>query len=85
MRTTITLDPDVVDLLGRVTADGRLSFKQAVNDALRRGLAPARPLADRYVAPVLDLGVPTVSLTKALALAASIEDDAIVAKMHLGK
>ena len=39
VRTTLTLDPDVVQRLkGRVAA-GNASFKQVVNDTLRRGLA----------------------------------------------
>ena len=41
MRTTLTLDDDIVDMLKeRSRLDGR-PFKQVVNDALRRGLSPA--------------------------------------------
>ena len=46
MRTTLTLDPDVAALLKKAVARGEVSFKEAVNDALRRGLtdvASARP------------------------------------------
>jgi hypothetical protein len=39
MRTTLTLDPDVAALLKKAVARGDVSFKDAVNDALRRGLA----------------------------------------------
>jgi hypothetical protein len=38
MRTTLTLDPDVAALLKKRVARGDVSFKQAVNDAMRRGL-----------------------------------------------
>lgn len=38
MRTTLTLDPDVVALLKKRVAKGDVSFKQAVNDAMRKGL-----------------------------------------------
>ncbi|MGE0393765.1 MAG: ribbon-helix-helix protein, CopG family [Vicinamibacterales bacterium] len=38
MRTTLTLDPDVAARLKKLVDDGGLSFKEAVNDALRRGL-----------------------------------------------
>lgn len=38
MRTTLTLDPDVAALLKKRVAKGDVSFKQAVNDAMRRGL-----------------------------------------------
>lgn len=39
MRTTITLESDVAEALERVRVDRRLTLKQAVNEALRRGLA----------------------------------------------
>jgi hypothetical protein len=38
MRTTLTLDPDVAALLRKRVAKGDVSLKQAVNDAMRRGL-----------------------------------------------
>lgn len=38
MRTTLTLDPDVAALLKKAVAKGDVSFKEAVNAALRRGL-----------------------------------------------
>lgn len=38
MRTTLTLDPDVAALLKKLVARSEKPFKQAVNDALRRGL-----------------------------------------------
>lgn len=45
MRTTVTLDPDVVLLLEQAMAARRQSFKDALNNAVRRGLAdvPAGP------------------------------------------
>lgn len=39
MRTTLTLDPDVAALLKKAVARGEVSFKEAVNNALRRGLS----------------------------------------------
>jgi hypothetical protein len=48
MRTTLTLDPDVVQLLKEEEHRQRKSFKEVVNDAIRRGLAPqARAQARR--------------------------------------
>lgn len=38
MRTTVTLDPDVEQLIRAAQERGRASFKQVVNDAIRRGL-----------------------------------------------
>jgi hypothetical protein len=38
MRTTLTLDPDVVALLEQVQAERNKTFKETVNAALRHGL-----------------------------------------------
>ena len=38
MRTTVTLDPDVVELLRAAAHGMRRSFKEALNSAVRRGL-----------------------------------------------
>jgi hypothetical protein len=48
MRTTLSLDPDVAQKLQARMASENASFKQVVNDALRRGLnaevpKPAKP------------------------------------------
>ena len=40
MRTTLTLDPDVERLLTEEMHRVRRPYKQVVNDAIRRGLAP---------------------------------------------
>jgi hypothetical protein len=39
MRTTLTLDPDVVRMIEEETHRQRKSFKEVVNDAIRRGLS----------------------------------------------
>lgn len=38
MRTTVTLDEDVAELLREARVRARSSFKKALNDAVRRGL-----------------------------------------------
>jgi hypothetical protein len=45
MRTTLTLDDDVADLLKRVRNARKARLKDIVNEALRRGLRqmPTRP------------------------------------------
>jgi len=43
MRTTVTLDPDVAELLRHATHGLRQNFKEALNDGLRRGLAHQAP------------------------------------------
>jgi len=39
MRTTLTLDPDVVQLIEDRVHEDRVSMKRVINAALRRGLA----------------------------------------------
>jgi len=59
MRTTLSLDPDVAILLEKVRKTRRLSFKQAVNEALRAGLtqltAPS-PHPASFHSETVDLG-----------------------------
>lgn len=54
MRTTLTLEPDVALKLKRVMARRKVTMKQAVNDALRTGLANTGkpPLARFKVEPI---------------------------------
>ncbi len=53
MRTTITLDKDVDAFLGRYRAESHLSFKEAVNELLRRGIASMKSVAATPKKPVL--------------------------------
>jgi hypothetical protein len=79
MRTTLTLEPDVETLIRDTVYRSGKSFKQAVNDALRAGLAPAQlraPQSAPFVFPTYNAGRPLVDLTKALALATELEDQA---------
>jgi hypothetical protein len=43
MRTTVTLDADTEQLLRRRMAERRISFKQALNDAIRAALGADEP------------------------------------------
>ena len=74
MRTTLTLDDDLFMALNeRARATGR-SFKEVVNEVVRRGLFdsdPPRPI----VAPTLDMGAPRIDVTKALDLAMQSDDE----------
>lgn len=76
----MTLDADVAALVHKVMEERGTSFKQALNDALRAGLAPAP-----YRLEARHLGRAAVPLTKALKLAAELENDEIVRKLALGK
>lgn len=65
MRTTVTLDDDVVAQLKRVMKSDDLGFKEALNRALRRGLeaSPPRPRR-RYRVRSFDTGEARVSVDK---------------------
>ena len=43
MRTTLTIDDDVAERLKKLVHRRRISFKEAVNSALRRGLSAPQP------------------------------------------
>jgi hypothetical protein len=47
MRTTVTLDEDVAAKLQREVRRSKASFKEVLNDALRRGLNAKRPVRHR--------------------------------------
>ncbi len=84
MRTTLTLDPDAEALVRRLMRQRKISFKQAVNDAIRAGVAPS---LDRppFRTPTFDLGPARVDLDRALHVAAELEDEAIGQKLALLK
>lgn len=59
MRTTLTIDDDVVALLLRLQKSEKKTFKQLVNDALRQGLKQMQsrtPRGKRYHTDTADLG-----------------------------
>lgn len=86
MRTTVTLDPDVEAMVKRAMRDKDASFKQVLNDAVRRGLvAPAASSLAPFVQITFDCGRPLVDLTKAGALADELEDRALVDKLLQGR
>lgn len=84
MRTTVTLDPDVDALLHREMSERGLSFKQAINEALRRGLTGPQTRKP-FRSPTYHMGEPRVSLHKANQLAAELDNEEIIRKMELGK
>ncbi len=62
-----------------------VSFKQALNDAIREGLAPQTGVGDRFRTETADLGLPAVNLDRALALAGELEDEELVRRSRAGK
>lgn len=86
MRTTITLDADVEALLEKLIAERSLSFKQAVNFAIREGLSSQKPQRTPFIQPVFDLGECRIPGNwSAQALSDAFEDEEILRKMELRK
>ncbi len=85
MRTTVTLDPDVLVALQRAARERGTSFKAVLNDAVRRGLSGERT-GRAYRTPSRDMGLRAdIDMDKALALAAADEDAEILRKLALRK
>lgn len=83
MRTTVTLDADTHAIVRRLMRDKGVSFKEAVNEAIRAGArgrerVPFRVRTHR-------MGAPRIPLDKALQLASELEDEEIVRKMAARK
>jgi hypothetical protein len=84
MRTTLTLDPDVERLLTEEMHRVRRPYKQVVNDAIRRGLAPRlsdapnRPYRTAVHNAKLKPGIDAGSLNR---LVDELEDEAVISRV----
>lgn len=83
MRTTVTLDDDTVALIQRLMRERGVSFKTALNDAIRAG-AQGRPKPKPFATRVANLGVTAVNLDRALQLAADLEDEELIRRQRRG-
>lgn len=84
MRTTVTLDADVEDMIRRAMHERRATFKQVVNDGLRLALREPGP-PRRVETPTFDLGEPRANLDRALALAGALEDEERQQRLAVGR
>lgn len=83
MRTTVTLDDDTLAVIRRRMREQGVSFKKALNDAIRDGAGGvARPAT--FVTATAHLGVPTVNLDRALQVAAELEDEELLRRQRRG-
>lgn len=82
MRTTVTLDSDTEQIVRRLMRERGVSFKQAINDAIREGAIGGQTPAFRTETAAM--GRPHVNLDRALQVAAELEDDDVVRKMSAG-
>lgn len=81
VRTTVTLDPDAEQIIRRRMRERGLSFKEAVNEAIRASAAGSANV-EPFHTEVAAMGEPAVNLDRALQLAADLEDDELVGKMR---
>lgn len=86
MRTTVTLDPDIEAKLRSLAEERGVSFKEALNSTLRRGLASAVGPGEAYRLPSRRMGLrPGIDLDRALRLAGELEDAETIRKLELRK
>ena len=83
MRTTVTLEPDTDASVRRLMRERGLTFKQAVNEAIRAGTS--QPRRRPFRVPTYNMGVPLVPLDKALQLAGELEDEELIRKLAAGR
>lgn len=83
MRTTVTLDADTEALVRRLMVERGVSFKRALNDAIRAGATPAARRGS--VTRTRRMGEPAIDLDRALAMAGGLEDAELVRRMQVGK
>ncbi len=86
MRTTVTLDQDVATKLRLLARERGVSFKAALNDAVRAGIGGEARSARPYRVPSRRMGVREgVDLDHAGRLLGELEDAEIVRKLSLRK
>jgi len=88
MRTTIRLDDDTLQRLKAQAHEENVSLTRLVNRTLRAGLqsrgARKRKLP-LYREQVRSMGTPRLTLDKALAVAAALEDEEVLRELALRK
>lgn len=86
MRTTITLEPDVQALIQTAMKERGISFKEALNAAVRAGLTQGKSKRNYFVQKTYSLGSDeNFRWDKALEAAAAIEDEELNRKFSLRK
>jgi type II secretory pathway component PulF len=83
MRTTITLDADTEQIIRRRMRERGVSFKQAVNDAIRSGITH-ETAREPFRTETASMGESRVNLDRALQLVAELEDDELLRKLRTG-
>jgi len=81
VRTTVTLDADTEAFVRQQVARRGVSFKRALNDAIRVGIRPPAPHT-AFRTQSRPMGLPAVNLDRALQIAAGDEDDELIRRMR---
>lgn len=86
MRTTVDLDPKLLEQLRLEAVRRGVSVKALLNTVIRAGLAArvSEPVV-KYRAETVSMGLPLADIDKALQLASALDDDETVRKLHLRK
>ena len=81
----MTLDDDVAARLKRVAGERGISFKEALNRAIRAGLAGEQGAApSAFVTPCRRLGLRAgIDLSRALSVASALEDEELIRRLEL--
>jgi hypothetical protein len=81
VRTTLRLDDDLLIQLKKRASEEGLTLSEVVNLALRQSLTGPRRTRRPFRQKTRDLGRPSFDVTKANAVAAALEDEAILRKL----
>jgi hypothetical protein len=81
VRTTVTLDADAEAWVRALMRERGLSFKEALNEAIRLGRGAGRV---RHETPTVAMGVPTIPLDRALRIAGDLEDEELLRRLATG-
>lgn len=80
----MTLDPDVEQIVRRRMRERGVSFKEAINDSIRRSVSGSAGPGPFRTATA-SLGESRVNLDRALQVVADLEDDELVRKARSGR
>jgi hypothetical protein len=88
MRTTLDLEPRLMQRIRRKALDERKSLKEVINQALTQALDADGPATNRqrdYKLPLVSMGKPLCDLDKALALVDLMEEASLSTKLEMRK
>jgi hypothetical protein len=83
VRTTVTLDPDVEQIIRRRMRERGQTFKEAINDVIRSSVTAERG-GKPFRTQVASMGESRVNLDRALQIVADLEDDELIRKLRAG-